>query len=51
MTELAMTESSVAHDRAGRAKAGVHDNMALCCVATEEAMCTQQTRPKAHDRP
>ena len=46
-----MTESFVAHDRAGRAKAGVHDNVAPCCVATEEAMCARQTKPSAHDRP
>ena len=39
-TELAMTESSAAHDRAGRAKASAHDNVAPCCVATEEAMRT-----------
>ena len=37
VTELAMTVSSAAHDRVGRAKAGSHDSVALCCVAIEEA--------------
>ena len=41
-TELATTESSTAHDRDGRAKAGVHDSVALCCVATKEAMRARQ---------
>ena len=48
--ELAMTESSAAHDKAGRAKAGSHDNVALCCVATEEAMRTRQTWLGTHDK-
>ena len=39
-TELATIESSIAHDRA-REKAGVHDSVALCCVAIKEAMCAQ----------
>ena len=37
-TELATTKSFIAHDRAGRAKVGVHDSATPCCVATEEAM-------------
>ena len=37
-TELATIERSAAHDRAGRAKAGEYDSVALCCVAIEEAM-------------
>ena len=37
-TKLATTKSSAAHDKAGRAKAGVHDSVAPCCVATEEVM-------------
>ena len=50
-TELATTKSSAAHDKVGRAKAGAHNSVAPCCVATEEAMCTRQTRPGVHDRP
>ena len=49
--ELATIESSTAHDRARRAKAGVHDSVALCCVTKEEAMPARQTRRGAHDRP
>ena len=49
--ELATTESSTAHDRVGRGKVGAHDSVTPCCVATEEAMSEQQTRPGAHDRP
>ena len=41
-TKLATIESSVAHDKAGRAKASAHDNVAPCCVATEEAMRARQ---------
>ena len=37
VTKLAMTESSATHNRAGRAKAGAHDSVVPCCVATEEA--------------
>ena len=37
-----MTESFAAHDRAGRVKAGAHDSVTLCCVATKEAMCVRQ---------
>ena len=36
--ELATIESSTAHDRTGRAKAGTHDSVASYCVATEEGM-------------
>ena len=50
-TKLATTESSTAHDRAGSAKAGVHDSVALCCVAIEEAMWTRHTGSGTHDRP
>ena len=32
-TELATTESSAAHDWAGRAKAGAYYSVAPCCVA------------------
>ena len=38
VTELATTKSSVAHDKARRAKASVHDSVALCCVVIEVAM-------------
>ena len=38
-----MTESSASHDKAGLAKANVHDSVATCCVETEEA--------RARDRP
>ena len=48
--ELVTTESFVAHDRARRVKAGVHDSMASCCVVIEEAMHARQIRPGAHDR-
>ena len=37
-TELATIESSIAHDRAGREKAGAHDSVVPCCVTTKEAM-------------
>ena len=37
-TELAMIESSSAHNRAGRVKAGAHNSVAPCYVATEKAM-------------
>ena len=37
-TYLATTESSAAHNKARRAKAGVHDSVASCCVSTEEAI-------------
>ena len=46
-----MTESSATHDKAGRAKAGAHDSVAPCCVATKEAMCAQQTRLGTRDGP
>ena len=51
MIELAMTESFAAHDRVGRAKAGAHDSVAPCCVATEEAMRARQTRLGVRDIP
>ena len=44
LIELATIESSAAHDRAGRAKAGMHDSVVLCCVTKEEAMPVRQTR-------
>ena len=50
-TVLATTESSAAHDRAGRAKAGTHDSVAPCYLMTEEVMCSRQTRPGVHDGP
>ena len=50
-TELTTTESSAAHDRAGRSKAGAHNNVAPCCVATEEAILARQTKPSTHDKP
>ena len=37
-TKLTKTESSTAHNRAGRAKAGAHHSVAPCCVGTKEAM-------------
>ena len=51
LTELATTKCSATYDRARRAKVGVHDSVASCCVETEEAMHERQTRPGAHDRP
>ena len=48
--ELTTTKSSATHDRAGRMKVGVHDSVASCCVATEEAMRTWHTRPGARDK-
>ena len=48
-TNLATTESSVAQDIAGHAKAGLHDSVAHCCVATKEATCARQALG-AHDR-
>ena len=50
-TKLATTESSAAHDKAGCEKAGAHDSVAPCCVATEEAMCARQTRLSVRNRP
>ena len=50
-TELATTEISAAHDRAGRAKASAHNNVAPCCVATEEATPARQTKPGTHNGP
>ena len=50
-TELAMTESSAAHDKAGCAKASAHDSVALCYVVIEVAMHAWQIRPDAHNRP
>ena len=50
-TGLATTKISAAHDRAGRAKVGAHDSVALCCLATEKAMRARQTRPSVHNRP
>ena len=50
-TDLATIESSVAHERAERLKAGAHDSVALCCVAIEEAMSARKTRPGSQDRP
>ena len=44
VTELAMTESSTAYDRAGHAKAGAHDRSMPHCVVIKEAMCMHQTR-------
>ena len=54
-TEVATTESSVAHDRAGRVKAGAHDSVASCRVATwysrvvtelaRQGLSTHATRP------
>ena len=49
--ELAIIESSAAHDRAGSAKASAHNSVAPCCVATEEAMPSRQTMPGSHDKP
>ena len=50
-TELAKIESSTAHDRAGSAKAGAHDSVTLCCVASEEVMHARKIRPGVHDKP
>ena len=51
MTELATTESSAAHDKAGSTKDDVHDSAAPRCVAIEEAKRVLQTRPSAHEKP
>ena len=48
-TELAMTESSAAHEKAECAKVDVHDSVAPCCVMTEEARCARQALG-VHDR-
>ena len=48
--ELARTEGSAAHDRAGRARVGAHNSVAPCCVTTEKAMRAKQTRIGVHDR-
>ena len=37
-TELATIESSAAHDRDERMKAGAHNSVASCCVVIEKAM-------------
>ena len=50
-TELAKKESSAAHDKVGRAKAGMHDSVVLCCVATKEAMRARQTWSSMCHRP
>ena len=34
VTNLVTTESSAAHDRAGRTKTSTHHSVAPCCVAT-----------------
>ena len=44
---MATIESSAAHDRVGRAKAGMHDSVASCCVVIEGAMRARHTRPWA----
>ena len=50
-TELAMTESSAAYNKAGRSKAGVHGNVTSCYVATKEVRRARQTRSGVHDMP
>ena len=49
--ELATIKSSASYDRVGHAMVGVHDSVALCCVAIEEPMHTRQTRLGMHDMP
>ena len=51
VTELTTIKIFVAHNKAGHAKVGAHNSVAPCGVTTEEARCTRQTRPGAHDRP
>ena len=49
-TELAMTENSAAHDKAGCAKASTHNSVVTCYVMTKEAMRVRQRRPCARNR-
>ena len=46
-----MTKSSTSCDRAGHAKAGVHNSATPRCVVTEEAKCARQTRPRTRNKP